>query len=72
MAVTLEEVIKLADQLSIVDREGLISHLLRKRKNPNDLTMEEFKALLEAAILPGGPGPDYSDRREDWYGDDGR
>jgi hypothetical protein len=35
------------------------------------LTAEETEALLDAAVVDLGPvAPDFSFRREDWYGDE--
>jgi hypothetical protein len=37
------------------------------------LTRDERKVLFESMSLDlGAISPDYSDRREDWYGDDQR
>jgi hypothetical protein len=72
MNATLDAVIHLADQLSLADRELLITHLLEMRKDPRDLTLDEFEALLDAATVTAPIERDISNRREDWYGDDGR
>jgi hypothetical protein len=66
-----EEVVKLAKQLSPVEQQALIAHLqsLSKRRK---LTNEEWKALLRASILSVPVKEDFSNRREDWYDDDGR
>ena len=72
MAATLNDVIKLADQLSLADRERLLSYLLEQRKDPSQLNQEEFEALLDAATISTAVIGNISDRREDWYGDDGR
>jgi len=72
MAARLDDVIKLADQLSVADRERLLAHLLEQRKDPRHLSQEEFEALLDAATISTPVLGDISNRREDWYGDDGR
>lgn len=47
-------------------------HKLVDWKDPRDLTADEFEALLDAATLTAPVARDISNRREDWYGDDGR
>lgn len=70
--VTYKEVVRLAEQLDPLEQAALIDHLqliAQRRK----LTIEERKALLEAAVVDLGPvSSGFSDRREDWYGDDER
>lgn len=67
-----DAVVILAEQLSDEEQRALVARLLEKRPNPNDLSYEEWEAIFDSMIMPGAPGPDWSDRREDWYGDDGR
>jgi hypothetical protein len=66
------EVLSLAEKLTPEERASLIRHLQeqsRKRK----LSAAEFSAWLESISIDVGPlSEDWSDRREDWYGDDGR
>jgi hypothetical protein len=70
--VTYEEVVRLAEQLTAVEQEALLEHL-QKIAQHRQLTVEERKALFESLVTDLGPvSPDYSDRREDWYGDDER
>lgn len=69
--VTLQEVIALAEKLPPQDQTALLAHLLRI-SNQRELTVEEKKALLRASVLDVPLGENFSLRREDWYGDDGR
>jgi hypothetical protein len=68
--VSYEEVVRLAEQLTAVEQDALLEHL-QKIAQHRQLTVEERKALLEAAVVDLGPvSPDFSFRREDWYGDE--
>lgn len=69
--VTLQEVIALAEKLPPQDQTALLAHLLRI-SNQRELTVEEKKALLQASVVDIPLGENFSLRREDWYGDDGR
>jgi len=70
--VTYEDVVRLAEQLTPSEQDALLEHL-QKIAQQRQLTIEERKALLEAAVVDLGPvAPDFSFRREDWYGDDER
>lgn len=69
--VTFEEVAKLADKLSPEDRQALITHL-QERTQHRKLRPEEWNALLNSITISIPPGPKFSDKREDWYDDDGR
>jgi hypothetical protein len=68
--ISYEEVRRMADQLSHDEREALIVYLLKERPTQK-LSTEEWTALFNASILPGRI-EGFSDRREDWYDDDGR
>jgi hypothetical protein len=72
VGVTYEEVVRLAELLDPLEQIALIDHLqsiAQRRK----LTVKERKALFETLVTDLGPvSPDFSDRREDWYGDDER
>jgi hypothetical protein len=69
--ITYDEVVKLVDQLSPTEQQSLIAYLqsLAKRQS---LNKEEWKALLKASVLSIPAGEPFSDRREDWYDEDGR
>ncbi|MBN2303939.1 MAG: hypothetical protein JXQ72_05655 [Anaerolineae bacterium] len=72
VGVTYEEVVRLAEQLAPPEQKALIEHLqlIAQRRQ---LTIQERKALFETLITDLGPvSPDFSDRRVDWYDDDGR
>jgi hypothetical protein len=67
-----ETLIELVDQLPEDQKEKLVQHLLKK-KEERELSIEEKLALLDSMVVSvGAILPGYSDRREDWYGDDGR
>jgi hypothetical protein len=72
MAVTLEQVLELARQLSETDKQVLVAELSELAKDPRELTQDEFEALIDDMVLPGKPADYISDRRIDWYSDDGR
>jgi hypothetical protein len=63
-----EAVLLLTEQLTSDEKRELVARLLKEERDPNDLTQEEFELLLDSMILPGAPGPLFSDSREDWYG----
>jgi hypothetical protein len=63
---TYEEVVKLADQLSPDEQHALIEHLQKHRQRPR-LSWDAWDALLASVRVSAGPGPLFSDRREDWY-----
>ena len=70
--VTFSEVVRLAEQLKPAEQEALVEHL-RALAKQRQLTAEEKKALLRSMIIDVGQVlPGYSDRRDDWYGDEGR
>lgn len=65
-------VLELLDHLTVSEQHALFEYL-QQRLPPLPLSQAEFEAALQAMTLDMGPvSPDYSDRREDWYGDDGR
>lgn len=67
-----EDVVSLVDKLTPEEQQAIVRHVLEK-PTKKKLSPEEFQALLESMSLDLGPLPaNWSDRREDWYGDDGR
>jgi hypothetical protein len=70
-SVTYAEVVKLAEQLSPADQQALVAHLQTIAKQ-RELSFEEWKILFESAIIHRPILRDISNRREDWYDDDGR
>jgi lipoprotein NlpI len=71
-SVTYERVINLAEQLTPQEQEALVAHL-QQLAQQRQLTKQERTALFESMIVDLGPvSPDFSFRREDWYGDDER
>jgi restriction endonuclease S subunit len=71
MAVTLEEVLKMAEQLSTQDRNILIEHL-QEQARQRKLTKDEWLALFDSMKYNVPVAEGWSDKREDWYSDDGR
>ena len=70
--VSYDTVLKLVERLSEAQQRTLMLHLLRQFA-PSALSPEDKIRLLHSMSIDLGPiSPDYSDRREDWYGDDGR
>jgi len=58
-------------KLTLEDKAALLKHYQRIQEE-RDLTYEEWKSLFELTMLDVELREDFSDRREDWYGDDGR
>ena len=70
--VSYEAVLKLVNRLSAAQQHALMLHLLRGL-DPSSLSPEDKIRLLHSMSIDLGPvSADYSDRREDWYDDDGR
>jgi hypothetical protein len=70
--VTFTEVLRLAEQLSPEEQAALVEYLHNLAKQ-RQLTVEEKKALFKSMMVDvGAVLPGYSDRRADWYDDDGR
>ncbi|MFN8531796.1 MAG: hypothetical protein U0670_24585 [Anaerolineae bacterium] len=86
--VSFEYLIALVDRLNPVQRKALIDHLnetqlplsldesrrktLLQTASERDLTFSEWKTLFDLAVIHAPADFDFSNRREDWYGDDGR
>jgi hypothetical protein len=68
-AVTYEDVVQLADQLSPQEQRALIDHL---QATLRVLPFEEWKALFISSVDHTPVVADFSPCREDWYDDDGR
>lgn len=66
-----EEVVRLADQLSPSEQKALIAYLQDVAKQ-RELTQDEWNAAIDAVKVSIPPGPSFSDRRADWYDDNGR
>ncbi len=72
LTIDYEQLVALIEPLSPEQQTDLLARLLEKSKT-RQLTSQERKALLESMTIDLGEVlPGYSDRREDWYGDDGR
>lgn len=60
-------VIHLTERLAQQRQDRLI-----EAASTRELTVEEWKALFDMTVIHTPPLADFSNRREDWYGDDGR
>ena len=69
--VTYQEVVRLAEQLTVDDQRALVDHL-QGLAQQRDLTFAEWKTLFDSLKSDAELVQDFSDRREDWYDDDGR
>jgi len=71
-----EQVVQLAEQLTVEQQQQLISRLLVQKSQQQRLSAEEKMQILRAARVHAeteiNKQIDMSDRREDWYGEDGR
>ncbi|MBL8155852.1 MAG: hypothetical protein JNM70_16840 [Anaerolineae bacterium] len=71
LRVEFETLLDLVDQLSDEQRQRLMRHI--QQSEDRAVTQAEWKTLFESTVLDLGPiAGDFSNRREDWYGDDGR
>jgi hypothetical protein len=68
---TLDEVLRLAEQLSQQDQQALIAHL-QAVSQQRKLSFQEWKTLYDSLKMHTPVLKDFSNRREDWYEDDGR
>ncbi len=64
-------VVRLAEQLSAEEQRALIEHL-QEIARQRELSFEEWKALFDSLKIRTPLVGDFSDRRADWYDDDGR
>lgn len=84
--VSFEYLIYLVDRLNPIQRKALIDHLnetqpslsldesrretLLKTASERELTVSEWKTLFDTTVIHAPTDFDFSNRREDWYGDD--
>jgi hypothetical protein len=67
-----ETLVELVEQLPLEQQQDLVMRLLDKTK-AHPLSKTEWKTLFESLTVDlGEVSPQYSDRREDWYDDDGQ
>jgi hypothetical protein len=67
-----DQIVELVERLPPQQQRTLLVHLLGKSQT-RQLTNDERKSLFESMIVDlGAISSAYSDRREDWYDDDGR
>ena len=67
-----ETLLELVEQLPSDKQQDLLVRLLEKTKT-RPLNKDERKALFESMTVDlGAVSAQYSDRREDWYDEDGR
>lgn len=69
--VAFDEVAKLAEQLSPAEQQALIARL-QVLAQERSLTKDEWWTLLDSITVNIPPGAAFSDRRGDWYNEDGR
>lgn len=69
--VSYEQVIEIVDQWPVEQQRALITHL-QERTESETLTAAEKMALLRSVMFDIPVINDISNRREDWYDDDGR
>jgi hypothetical protein len=79
LTISYETLLQLVDQLSPEQRRALAAHLRGENGGGplnHDATAEtdfaRWRANLEAMMIDVPVGPEWSDRREDWYDDDDR
>ncbi len=72
LSIPYETLVELVDQLDAEQKRQLVAHLSEGAQS-RKLTAEEKISISRSMTLNLGPiSPNFSDRREDWYGDDGR
>lgn len=72
LTIEFEKLMELVDQLPFEQRQYLVQHITEKSLD-RQLTPKEKIELLNSTVHDlGDISPDFSFRREDWYGDDGR
>lgn len=70
--ISYETLLSLVEKLPDEQRHDLLLRLLDEAKN-QPLNVDDRLALFKSMTIDLGMVlPGYSDRREDWYGDDGR
>jgi PIN domain nuclease of toxin-antitoxin system len=67
-----EQLVELVEQLSEEHQKDLMKRLLARQAQQRPLTVEEKRKLLDAVKLNVAVNEEPSNRRVDWYGDDGR
>jgi hypothetical protein len=74
LTVNYEQVIELVEQLTQEQQQALAAQILARQNQQRPLTAEEKMQILRAARvhIQADQPVDMSDRREDWYGEDGR
>lgn len=70
-SITSDEVIKWAEQLPLTEQQTLIARLQAVIKH-RTLKDNEWQSLLQSITVNIPPAAHFSDRREDWYDDNGR
>jgi hypothetical protein len=65
------QVVQMADTLTADEQLALINHLQDVAQR-RQLTHDEWWYLLRSIQIDIPAGPLFSDRRQDWYDDDGR
>lgn len=68
---TYNDVVARAEQLTRAEQISLANHL-REIIGQRGLTSDEWNTLADSITVSVPAGAAFSDRREDWYGDDER
>jgi hypothetical protein len=69
--ITYEDMMQHVEQLSADEKTRLMEYLLAVAKE-RQLTSEEKWALFRVSVISAPVNGDFSNRRVDWYDDDGR
>jgi hypothetical protein len=69
--VTYEAVVKQAEQLTPQEQQALIEHL-KTSLQPDKIDTETWLKLFDSLKIDGEVLTDFSNRRVDWYDDNGR
>lgn len=72
LTIVYEQIVQLVEQLDQQQQVDLTTHLLERLK-AREISSTERRLLFNALTVDlGAVSAAYSDRREDWYDDDGR
>lgn len=71
LTIPFEALLEAIENLS-PEEKAVIASLVQPPSEPPALTADEKLRRLQAVMVTTAPGAQFSMRREDWYGDDGR
>jgi hypothetical protein len=78
ITISFDELVEAVKRLTVHEKELLKAKLEEgvveeEKPDPSRLSSEEFSLILDEMVIDVGEMlPTYSDRRQDWYDDDGR